>query len=45
MPKLAILTSYSPNFADNIIVQNISDSVKEREGGKGINLFKMEVKS
>jgi hypothetical protein len=45
MPKLAVLTSYSPNFTDNFIVQNISDSVKEREGGEGTSSLKMEVKS
>jgi hypothetical protein len=29
---------------NNFIVQNISGSVKEKEGGKGTSLLKMEVK-
>jgi len=28
---------------NNFIVQNISDSVKEKEGGKGTSSLKMEV--
>jgi hypothetical protein len=30
---------------DNFIVQNISDSMKEREGGEGTSSLKMKMKS
>jgi hypothetical protein len=31
MPKLVVFTSYTPNFTDNFIVQNISESVKRKK--------------